>query len=114
MKFDEEDLLDLINGPLNGPAKKQKDNEISKNYLPNEINREQDIITVSSKQFFLFSLKMNSDIITPRYKPSAVLNTWDTPIVKGRKGHMWRSMLFCYWNIAWNWTCGYNSAFTIF
>ena len=53
MKFDEEDLLDLINGPLNGPAKEQKDNEISKNYLlSNEINREQDIISVSSKQFF--------------------------------------------------------------
>ena len=54
MKFDEEDLLDLINGPLNGPAKKQKDNEISKNYLPNEINREQDIISVSSKLFSIF------------------------------------------------------------
>lgn len=58
MKFDEEDLLDLINGPLNGPTKKQKDNEISKNFLlSNEINREQDIISVSSKLFFYFRLK---------------------------------------------------------
>jgi len=46
MKFDEEDLLDLINCPLNGPAKDQKERVLSKNdLLPNEIYREQDIIS---------------------------------------------------------------------
>ena len=46
MKFDEEDLLDLINGPLKSPAKSQKDSE--NDLLQNEIHREQDIISVSS------------------------------------------------------------------
>ena len=59
MKFDEEDLLDLINGPLNGPANgpkmDQKDTESSKNETLNEIDRENDIISVSSELLFLIS-----------------------------------------------------------
>lgn len=46
MKFDEDDLLDLINGPLKSPAKSQKDSE--NDLIQNEIHREQDIISVSS------------------------------------------------------------------
>ena len=46
MKFDEDDLLDLINCPLKSPAKNQIDSE--NNLLQNEIHREQDIISVSS------------------------------------------------------------------
>ena len=47
MKFDEEDLLDLINGGLNDPAKDQK--ELNKNdLLEIEKNREPDIMSVST------------------------------------------------------------------
>lgn len=47
MKFDEEDLLDLINGGLNDPAKDQK--ELNKNDLLGiENNREPDIMSVST------------------------------------------------------------------
>ena len=57
MKFDEDDLLDLINGPLKSPAKSQKDSE--NDLIQNEIHREQDIISVSSQLFFflIFSEK---------------------------------------------------------
>ena len=47
MKFDEEDLLDLINGGLNDRAKDQK--ELNKNdLLEIENNREPDIMSVSN------------------------------------------------------------------
>ena len=47
MKFDEEDLLDLINGGLNDRAKDQK--ELNKNdLLEIEKNREPDIMSVST------------------------------------------------------------------
>ena len=54
MKFDEEDLLDLINGPLNSPSQKdQKDIESNKNDDLLQNDREPDIISVSNRQFFL-------------------------------------------------------------
>ena len=53
MKFDEEDLLDLINGPVNSPSQEdQKDIESNKNDDLLQNDREPDIISVSNRHFF--------------------------------------------------------------
>ena len=53
MKFDEEDLLDLINGPLNSPSQKdQNDSQSNKNDDLLQNDREPDIISVSTRQWF--------------------------------------------------------------